>query len=69
MAIKYKELNGLIYAQYDSQSEFAQKLGWPRQKLNKILMGTKEPDLRETAEIADGLNKPLDTIAAIFLRQ
>lgn len=64
---KVKELCGLIHSQYDTEAEFASKLGWDRRKLNRITNGQKEPDLEEVNEIAKGLNRPLEEIAHIFL--
>ena len=65
---KVRELCGLIYSEYDSESDFAKALGWPRQKLNKITTGKKEPDLDEVAQLSVCLNRPLEAIAQIFLR-
>lgn len=66
---KIRELCGLIHSQYDTEANFARDLGWPRQRLNKITTGAKEPDLHEVAAIAKRLGKPLDEIASIFLRR
>lgn len=65
---KIRELCGLIHSKYDTEADFARDLGWPRQRLNKITTGAKEPDLHETAEIAAKLDASLEDIAAIFLR-
>lgn len=65
---KVRELCGLIHSEYDNESDFAKALGWPRQKLNKITTGKKEPDLDEVAQLSDCLHQPLETIAQIFLR-
>lgn len=66
---KIKELRSLIYGRYDSESQLADDLGWPRQRLNKITNGTKEPDLEEVKALADKLEKPFSEIAEIFLQQ
>ena len=65
---KVRELCGLIHGVYDHESDFAEKLGWSRQKLNKITNGITEPNLNDVAEIAEGLGQPLNYIADIFLR-
>jgi len=65
---KIKELSGLIHGMYNHESDFAKELGWPRQKLNKITNGVKEPDLTEASEIAEALGQPLNYIIDIFLR-
>ena len=44
---KILALNGLIHGKYESQAQLANVLGWPRQRLNKIVNGDKEPDLDE----------------------
>ena len=64
---KNLELNGLIHAKYPTESDMAKAMNWPRQKLNKITTGRKMPDLQETVEIADALEKPLDYVANLFL--
>ena len=66
---KDMELNGMIHAKYPSESAMAEAMGWTRQKLNKITTGKKMPDLQETKEIAHALEKPLTTVADIFLRK
>lgn len=66
---KVRELSGLIHAKYDSESDMARELGWPRQRLNRITNGVKEPDLEEAALIAGCLGVSLDRIAGIFLGQ
>lgn len=63
------ELNGLIYGQFKNQAEFADKIGWRRQKLNKIVNGDKEPDLLEVQTISEGLGVPFMMVANIFLRK
>lgn len=65
---KVRELRGLIYSQYDSETEFANSIGWPRQRVNKITNGTKEPDIDELNVLAKALNKSVGDIAQIFLR-
>lgn len=64
---KVLEICGMIHSKYESEARFAEALGWPRQRLNKITNGKKEPDLQEVAEMANGLNEPLEKIAYIFL--
>lgn len=69
MAGKIKELRGLIYGKFDSESDMARVLGWPRQKLNKITNGIKEPDIKELNAIANALEKTVGELAQIFLKQ
>ena len=62
-------LRSLIYAKYDSEAKLAEELGWPRQRLNKITNGSKEPDLNEVKVLAEKLDRPFSDIAFIFLDQ
>ena len=64
---KILALNGLIHGKYESQAQLADVLGWPRQRLNKIVNGDKEPDLDEVKALADALDDSLEHIANIFL--
>jgi transcriptional regulator with XRE-family HTH domain len=66
---KVKALCGLIHAKYDSEADFSRKLGWNRQRLNRITTGRKAPTLEETAQIASALNESFDVIAKIFLQR
>ena len=66
---KVRELCAMIHGNFDTESECARTLGWPRQKLNKITNGTREPTLEEVSQIAAVFQKPLGDIAEIFLRQ
>lgn len=65
---KVKELRGLIYSQYDSESQMAETIGWERQRINKITNGVKEPDIRELSVLAAALKCSVEDIAQIFLR-
>lgn len=64
---KIKEIRGLIYGMYDSETQFAKEMGWPRQKLNRITNGMREPDLNDISALASGLNRSIGEIANIFL--
>ena len=55
MKKKISELRSLIYGKYDSQAEFAEALGWSKQRLSKITSGRKEPSISEVFEISKGL--------------
>lgn len=60
-------LNGLIYGQFKSQRNFADKIGWTYQKLNKIINRSQEPTISEVQEIADGLGVPFILVAKFFM--
>ena len=62
------ELSSLIHGKFRSESEFARKINWPKQRVNKIVNGKMQPSLDDAIEIANALDEPLETIAKIFLR-
>lgn len=64
---KILALNGAIYGKFDSQAQLADQLNWPRQRLNKIVNGDKEPDLDEVKALADKLGMSFEDMANIFL--
>lgn len=66
---KVRELTSLIHGQFDSEAEFARSIGWDRRKLNKITTGAREPNLQESAIIAEALGVSIDFVADIFLRR
>ncbi len=69
MATKVREFRSLIFKHYDTESQFAEKLNWPRQRLNKITNGQKIPDIQELDELSRGLDVSVGTLANIFLNQ
>lgn len=52
------KLRGEIVEKYRTQLAFADKIGWHRNKVTKMMKGTYKPDIDEAAAIADvlGLN-------------
>lgn len=58
-----------ILKKYGSQSACASALGWPRQKLNRIVHGQTVPSLEDTQLLAEKLNEPIEIIADLFLAQ
>ena len=68
MSNKVLEIRGLIHGKFDSESAFADHLGWSRQQVNKITTGKRKPSLDETLAIAEALDKDFEEIAFIFLR-
>jgi len=61
------ELKNRIRAKYGSESEMARQIGWPRQRLNKITNGIKEPDVAELHVIAVSLGLSISKVATFFL--
>lgn len=67
MTNKIRELRGLIYTAYDSEADFANALGWTRQRLSRITNGSKEPDVEELNTLANGLGVSVEMVVKIFL--
>ena len=68
MSRKISELRSLIYGRFDSQTEFAEYLGWSKQRLSKITSGRKEPSISEVSEISQGLGIEISVVVRIFVR-
>lgn len=66
---KIRTLCGLIHSKFDSEAQFARALGWPRQRVNKITNGLREPTLDEVDSISKVLDESFEKIAYIFLSQ
>lgn len=64
---KIMELSDLIRSKYKSESACAAQMGWPRQRLNKITNGAKEPDIRELNQLAVALECSVEKVLNIFL--
>jgi len=60
-------LKEIIYKRFDSESAMARALGWPRQRLNKITKGLREPSLHEVGAMANALSMSFEKMAYIFL--
>jgi transcriptional regulator with XRE-family HTH domain len=65
---KISELRSLIYGKFDSQTEFAEFLGWSKQRLSKVTSGKKEPSISEVFEIANGLGVDISVAVRIFVQ-
>jgi len=66
---KILPLRGMIFAKFESEAQMADAIGWPRQRLNKITNGIKEPTLEEVDAIAKAVGEEFMTVAAIFLEK
>lgn len=51
---------GLIFSHYKNITEFAQAVGWTRNKASRIANGIQEPDAEDMERMADalGINSP-----------
>lgn len=58
---------GLVYSRFKSIADFAQAIGWTRQKATNIVNGVQEPSLDDTDKMAKALEMTLDETARFFL--
>lgn len=60
---------GLVYSKYKTIAEFAQAIGWTRQKATNIVNGLQEPSLDDTDKMSRALDLPLEETARFFLNR
>lgn len=58
---------GVVYSKYKSISEFANKIGWTRQKGANIINGITEPSLDDVDKMAKALDLTFEETARFFL--
>jgi transcriptional regulator with XRE-family HTH domain len=58
---------GLVYSKFKTIADFAQVIGWTRQKATNIVNGMQEPSLDDTDKMAKALDLTLDETARFFL--
>jgi len=58
---------GLVYSRFKTIADFAQAIGWTRQKATNIVNGIQEPSLDDTDKMARALDLSLDETAKFFL--
>lgn len=63
-----REIKSMIYGKFDTERDCADAIGWPRQRLNKITNGKKEPSVSEVVAIANAVDRSVEYVAGIFLR-
>lgn len=64
-----QQLNEMIQKGYKSQAEMARKIGWSRQKMNKITTGRQKPDITDLNLLANALGCEVIVLLNIFLQQ
>lgn len=64
-----QELKELINMKCGSEAQLARKIGWKRQRLNKITNGNKVPDVDELSAIANGIGISVSRTAKFFLEK
>lgn len=62
-----RRLQGMILEVFDSETACAQALGWPKQRLNKIVNGLQEPKLPDVAALGRILGKPEEVREAFVM--
>lgn len=60
-------LRGWIFAKFKTCADFADALGWSKQKLSFIMTGKRIPTLKDVWSMADLLGQPFDSVAKFFL--
>lgn len=58
---------GLVYSKFKTIADFAQAIGWTRQKATNIVNGLQEPSLDDTDKMAKALCMSLEDTARFFL--
>ena len=58
---------GLVYSKFKTIADFAQAIGWTRQKATNIVNGIQEPSLDDTDKMAKALGMSLEETARFFL--
>lgn len=60
-----ERFSSAIKDRYPTYSAFARELGWPRQKVNKILYG-RSPKVSEINAIGSALQLPIAEVVSFF---
>lgn len=58
---------GLVYSRYKTIAEFAQVIGWTRQKATNIVNGVQEPSLDDVDKMAKAMGMAFEETARFFL--
>lgn len=61
------EVKELILQKYPSEAECARRIGWDRQRLNKITTGYREPSIYELNVLAKTLGVSVSQLVPVFL--
>lgn len=60
-------LKGEIVAKYDSQKNFSKAIGWPQNKLSRMMTQKYIPDIAEASKIKTMLELDSEKASRIFL--
>lgn len=58
---------GLVYSRFKTIAEFAQVIGWTRQKATNIINGAQEPSLDDVDKMAKAMGMAFEETARFFL--
>lgn len=61
------EFRGLVYSRFNTQSSFANEIGWSKQKVSKIINNMQVPTVRDIEALSCCLEKPVEDIVNLFL--
>lgn len=61
------KFRGIVYSRYKSIADFANAIGWTRQKGTNIVNGNTEPSLDDVDKMAKALNMSFEETAKFFL--
>ncbi len=62
-----RKLRGAIVSEYGTQNVFAEKIGWHKNKVSRILSGKYKPDTDEVANMVKVLHLSESQFCDIFL--
>ena len=60
-------LRGIVYSRFKSIADFANCIGWTRQKGTNIVNGITEPSLDDVDKMSKALNMSFEETARFFL--
>lgn len=63
------QFRGVVYSNFKSIAEFANSIGWTRQKATNIVNGVREPSLDDVDKMAKALGMSFAETAQFFLRK
>lgn len=61
------KFRGVVYSKYKSIADFANAIGWTRQKGTNIVNGVTEPSLDDVDKMAKALDMTFEETAKFFL--
>ena len=59
-------IRGAVFSKYNSLSDFAEAIGWQRNKASRIVNQKQEPTKKDMEEMISLLNIPSNAVAPLF---